>query len=98
MTEHGKDGQYMEEALALARKGIGRTSPNPMVGALIVRKGRVIGRGYHARAGLPHAEIEAIKNARKSVQGATLYVNLEPCAHWGRFQRTSVLRSGCPGK
>ena len=84
MTEHGKDGQYMEEALALARKGIGRTSPNPMVGAVLVKNGRIVGRGYHRRAGLPHAEIEAIKNARGRAKGATLYVNLEPCAHWGR--------------
>jgi len=77
----------MREALALARKGHGRTSPNPMVGALLVKGSVVIGKGWHRRAGSPHAEIAALNNARKhdyNVKGATLYVTLEPCTTTGR--------------
>lgn len=74
----------MAKAIAEARKGLGRTSPNPAVGAVIVRKGRIIARGYHRGAGLPHAEVEALKSARASVEGATLYVTLEPCSTHGR--------------
>lgn len=73
----------MKLALYLARKGLGQTSPNPMVGAALVKGGRVIGQGYHRRAGLPHAEIEALQKAGARAFGATLYVTLEPCAHWG---------------
>jgi len=81
------DGEFMKLALQLARKGYGATSPNPMVGAVLVRHGKVIGRGWHRRAGLPHAEIEALNDAKrrgKSVRGATLYVTLEPCCTHGR--------------
>lgn len=74
----------MRLALELAEKGRGRTSPNPMVGAVLVRDGRVVGKGYHARAGLPHAEVEAIRDAGAAARGSTLYVNLEPCCHTGR--------------
>jgi len=74
----------MRRALRLAKKGRGRTSPNPMVGAVLLRNGEVVGEGYHARAGGPHAEIVAIRNAGQKAKGATLYVNLEPCTHQGR--------------
>jgi diaminohydroxyphosphoribosylaminopyrimidine deaminase/5-amino-6-(5-phosphoribosylamino)uracil reductase len=77
----------MSAALRLAARGLGRTSPNPMVGALLVRRNDVIGRGFHRGAGLPHAEIEALHDAArrgKPVHGATLYVTLEPCCTHGR--------------
>lgn len=74
----------MRLALKLARKGMGFTSPNPMVGAVIVKKGRIIARGYHRAFGLDHAEVDALKNAKESVAGATLYVSLEPCRHFGK--------------
>lgn len=79
-----KDEQCMHLALSLARKGMGTTSPNPMVGAVIVRGNRVIGKGYHRKAGMPHAEIVALNDAKEEARGATLYINLEPCAHVGR--------------
>ncbi len=78
------DLQYMREALALARRGRGRTSPNPMVGAVVVKGSTVVGRGFHARAGGPHAEVIALNEAGEQAQGATLYVTLEPCSHFGR--------------
>ncbi len=74
----------MREALRLARKGIGRTAPNPAVGALVVRGGKVVGRGWHKAAGMPHAEVEAIRAAGRAARGADLYVTLEPCCHTGR--------------
>ena len=77
--------QFMREALALAAKGAGRTRPNPAVGAVIVKGGRVVAGGYHKKAGAPHAEVDALKGATPRVlKGATLYVTLEPCSHWGR--------------
>jgi diaminohydroxyphosphoribosylaminopyrimidine deaminase / 5-amino-6-(5-phosphoribosylamino)uracil reductase len=75
---------YMLECLALARRGAGRVSPNPMVGCVIVKNGTVIGRGYHRRFGGPHAEVEAIRSASGPVRGSTLYVNLEPCNFHGK--------------
>ena len=78
---------YMKQAVALAKKGMGCTSPNPSVGAVIVKNGKIIGSGYHKKAGEPHAEIMAINDALKKknlLNGATLYVNLEPCCHEGR--------------
>ena len=78
------DERYMRMALTLARKGTGRTSPNPMVGAVIVRGGAVVGRGYHRYAGGDHAEIVALEQAGRAARGATLYLNLEPCSHYGR--------------
>lgn len=78
------DRDYMRQALRLARQGVGKTSPNPMVGAVIVKDDRVIGRGYHHRFGGNHAEINALHNASESVAGATIYVTLEPCCHYGK--------------
>lgn len=78
------DPKYMQRALELAARGKGRTSPNPMVGCVIVREGKIIGEDYHKRAGEPHAEILAIKAAGGDVKGATIYLNLEPCTHHGR--------------
>lgn len=76
--------EFMRMALRLARKGAGRTSPNPAVGAVLVRAGKVVGRGYHKASGLPHAEVEAIRDAGAAAKGADLYVTLEPCCHIGR--------------
>ena len=81
------DAQFMRLALRLAQRGYGMTSPNPMVGAVLVKGGKIIGRGWHQRAGLPHAEIEALHDAQKHghhPKGATLYVTLEPCSTHGR--------------
>jgi diaminohydroxyphosphoribosylaminopyrimidine deaminase/5-amino-6-(5-phosphoribosylamino)uracil reductase len=78
------DIKYMQQALDLAEKGRGWTSPNPMVGAVVVKDGRVVGRGYHQRAGGPHAEVNAIDDAGERARGATIYVTLEPCNHVGR--------------
>jgi diaminohydroxyphosphoribosylaminopyrimidine deaminase / 5-amino-6-(5-phosphoribosylamino)uracil reductase len=78
------DEKYMGQALRLARRGLGRVSPNPMVGAVIVKGGRVIGRGYHHYFGGDHAEVDALRNAAGDVSGSTLYVTLEPCRHWGK--------------
>lgn len=79
-----EDERFMRRALELATKASGRTSPNPAVGAVIVRKGRIIGEGFHRRAGLPHAEREALRQVTGTTRGATIYVNLEPCSHHGR--------------
>lgn len=76
--------EHMERVIELAECGRGTTSPNPMVGALILKDGRVIAEGYHERAGEPHAEINALQNAREDVIGATMVVSLEPCNHYGR--------------
>ena len=75
---------FMQRALALARQANGRTSPNPLVGAVVVKDGKVIGEGYHQKAGTPHAEVHALNAAGENAKGATLYTNLEPCCHWGR--------------
>ena len=75
------DEYYMRKALALARRGLGKTSPNPVVGALIVKNGDIVGQGYHRRFGGPHAEVNAIRDAGRDITGATLYVTLEPCCH-----------------
>ena len=84
MTGPTADPDYMRLALELARQGAGRTSPNPAVGAVLVRDGRVVGRGFHTWTGVKHAEILALEEAGEQARGATLYVTLEPCVHQGR--------------
>ncbi|MFQ4165330.1 MULTISPECIES: bifunctional diaminohydroxyphosphoribosylaminopyrimidine deaminase/5-amino-6-(5-phosphoribosylamino)uracil reductase RibD [Nostocales] len=74
----------MQRCLELARRAVGRTSPNPMVGAVIVKDGKIVGEGFHPRAGEPHAEVFALKAAGADARGATIYVSLEPCNHYGR--------------
>jgi diaminohydroxyphosphoribosylaminopyrimidine deaminase/5-amino-6-(5-phosphoribosylamino)uracil reductase len=76
--------KYMKRALELAKKGIGYTNPNPLVGAVIVKNDRVIGEGYHEKYGSHHAEVNAFQNAAEDVAGATMYVSLEPCSHFGK--------------
>src|SRR5438552_3899436 len=78
------DQEMMRRALALAERGRGWVEPNPMVGAVIVRDGKVIGEGWHQRFGGPHAEIYALEHAGPAAQDATLYVTLEPCCHQGK--------------
>ncbi len=79
-----EDQKYMQLALELAKKGIGHTRPNPMVGAVLVKEGRIIGQGWHEHFGGPHAEVNAFSNCREDPTGATLYVTLEPCSHYGK--------------
>jgi len=74
----------MQHALALARKGVGLASPNPMVGCVMVREGQIVGEGFHQYEWREHAEIVALKSAGEKARGATLYINLEPCCHKGR--------------
>lgn len=90
------DQKFIKETFILAKKGEGWTNPNPMVGAIIARGGKIIGRGYHKGAGKPHAEIEALKSAKADMRGATLFVNLEPCATWGKTPPCvdEIIRSG----
>jgi diaminohydroxyphosphoribosylaminopyrimidine deaminase / 5-amino-6-(5-phosphoribosylamino)uracil reductase len=78
------DDRLMRRALALAARGLGETNPNPAVGCVVARGARVVGEGFHARAGGPHAEVIALQEAGPRARGATLYVTLEPCAHHGR--------------
>jgi diaminohydroxyphosphoribosylaminopyrimidine deaminase/5-amino-6-(5-phosphoribosylamino)uracil reductase len=75
---------YMRKCFELARKGFGKTNPNPMVGALIVKNNKIISQGWHKKAGSPHAEVIAIRKAKEKVEDSTLYVNLEPCSSYGR--------------
>ena len=91
-----KERTFMLRAIELAKKAEGKTYPNPMVGAVIVKNGNVIGDGYHKKAGKPHAEVLAIKKAGRQARGAEIYINLEPCAHRGRTPPCvdSLLRSG----
>jgi diaminohydroxyphosphoribosylaminopyrimidine deaminase/5-amino-6-(5-phosphoribosylamino)uracil reductase len=93
------DEKFMRRALALARKGEGNVSPNPLVGAVIVRDGRIIGEGWHRRCGENHAEINAIRDTTESVAGATFYVTLEPCSHHGRTPPCTEALIACrPGR
>lgn len=78
------DHRFMGEALALARRGEGFVEPNPMVGCVLVRGKRIVGRGWHRQFGGPHAEVDALRDGGKSARGATAYVTLEPCCHWGK--------------
>ncbi len=75
---------FMKRALELSRLGASLTHPNPMVGAVVVKNNRIIGEGWHHGPGLPHAEVEALNSCRENPEGATLYVSLEPCNHWGK--------------
>jgi diaminohydroxyphosphoribosylaminopyrimidine deaminase / 5-amino-6-(5-phosphoribosylamino)uracil reductase len=79
-----KDIFFMKKALAIAKKGAGLVTPNPLVGAFVVKEGKVIGKGYHKQAGGPHAEVFALDDAGPSANGSTLYVSLEPCCHYGK--------------
>ncbi|MDT8274253.1 MAG: bifunctional diaminohydroxyphosphoribosylaminopyrimidine deaminase/5-amino-6-(5-phosphoribosylamino)uracil reductase RibD, partial [Desulfomonilia bacterium] len=74
----------MQEAISLARQGLGRTAPNPPVGAVVVRDATIVGSGYHPKAGQPHAEIHALQSSGVRAKGSTLYVTLEPCNHYGK--------------
>jgi diaminohydroxyphosphoribosylaminopyrimidine deaminase/5-amino-6-(5-phosphoribosylamino)uracil reductase len=98
MTEslQNNDTRFMREALRQARKGSGRTSPNPAVGAVIVDNGNIIAKGYHKKAGFPHAEVDALKMVEGKAPGCTLYVTLEPCNHHGRTPpcTESIVKSG----
>lgn len=78
------DELYMKRAINLAKKGAGHTSPNPLVGAVIVKDNKIIGEGYHEYYGGNHAEVNAMENAREDIEGATIYVTLEPCSHFGK--------------
>ncbi len=78
------DGAFMRRALSLAVSGWGQTAPNPMVGAVVVRDGTVVGKGFHTRFGAAHADVEALQQAGELARGATMYVTLEPCAHHGK--------------
>jgi len=90
------DSQYMKRALELAQKGIGHVNPNPLVGAVIVKNGKIIGEGYHEKYGEPHAEVNAFKSLKESPTGATMYVTLEPCSHYGKTPPCvdAVIKSG----
>eukprot|EP00798_Chlamydomonas_sp_ICE-L_P001532 gene1532-32909_t len=78
------DRQYMRQALELAKQGLGQTYPNPAVGCVVVKDGQVVGEGYHPKAGMPHAEVYALQAAGNAAKGATAFVTLEPCNHYGR--------------
>ncbi|MBW4447276.1 MAG: bifunctional diaminohydroxyphosphoribosylaminopyrimidine deaminase/5-amino-6-(5-phosphoribosylamino)uracil reductase RibD [Hassallia sp. WJT32-NPBG1] len=84
MVGNDFDSRMMQRCLELAKRATGRTSPNPLVGAVIVKDGEIIGEGFHPRAGEPHAEVFALKAAGTAARGATIYVSLEPCNHYGR--------------
>jgi len=76
--------KYMRRALVLARRGLGKTGPNPAVGCVIVREGVIVGEGWHKKAGTPHAEVHALAEAGEMSRGADVYVSLEPCSHFGK--------------
>src|SRR5512146_3147322 len=78
------DSQWMAQALRLAERGLHTTSPNPRVGCVLVKEGKVVGEGWHERAGEPHAEVHALRAAGAAARGAIAYVTLEPCSHHGR--------------
>src|SRR5262245_53884854 len=76
--------QFMQRAISLALKGKGWVHPNPLVGCVMVKEGNIISEGFHGRYGGSHAEIEALQKAGSKAKGAILYINLEPCVHWGK--------------
>ncbi|MFW6410207.1 MAG: bifunctional diaminohydroxyphosphoribosylaminopyrimidine deaminase/5-amino-6-(5-phosphoribosylamino)uracil reductase RibD, partial [Halanaerobiales bacterium] len=90
------DSYYMQKALDLAQKGKGTTSPNPMVGAVVVKNDVIIGQGYHQYYGGPHAEVYALEEAGQEAKDAVLYVNLEPCSHYGKTPPCSrkIIKAG----
>jgi diaminohydroxyphosphoribosylaminopyrimidine deaminase/5-amino-6-(5-phosphoribosylamino)uracil reductase len=97
--ESSLDIKYMKRAIALARKGMGKTSPNPMVGAVVVKRRRIVGEGFHQFFGGSHAEVIALAGlTKRQTNGATLYVNLEPCCHYGKTPPCSdpILKIGIP--
>lgn len=90
------DVQYMKKAVELAKKGWGKTRPNPLVGAVIVKDGKILAEGFHTAYGGDHAEVDALKKIEFQGEGATLYVNLEPCSHYGKTPpcTEAIIRSG----
>lgn len=84
MEKRGIHDKYMRRALVLARKGVGKTGPNPAVGCVIVRDGAIVGEGWHSKAGTPHAEVHALAAAGEMARDADVYVTLEPCSHFGK--------------
>ena len=95
-TQLNSDTYFMNEALKIAKYGIGRTSPNPMVGSIIVKDNRIVGQGWHRKSGTPHAEIHALNQAGDLAKNSTIYVTLEPCCHYGRTGPCSeaIVKSG----
>ena len=97
MEDYSVDIHFMRKAINLAKKGRGLTSPNPMVGAIIVKDGNIISEGYHVKAGTPHAEVIALKSTGSQAKGATLYVNVEPCCHTNKRTppcTTAIIEAG----
>ena len=84
LTDTSTDDLHLLRAIELAERARGRTSPNPLVGAVVVKDGRVLGEGWHQAAGMPHAEREALASCEEDPAGATMYVTLEPCCHHGK--------------
>ncbi|MFC1576433.1 bifunctional diaminohydroxyphosphoribosylaminopyrimidine deaminase/5-amino-6-(5-phosphoribosylamino)uracil reductase RibD [Candidatus Omnitrophota bacterium] len=91
-----KHEQFMKRAILLAKRAEGKTFPNPVVGAVVVKKGRITGEGYHKKAGTAHAEIIALRRAGKNAKAAELYITLEPCSHYGKTPPCvdAILKSG----
>src|SRR5262245_49482509 len=96
VVDPAQDRRFMQLALSLGHRGFGNTWPNPAVGAVIVKDGVIIGRGWTQKGGRPHAETEALKHAGKAARGATMYVTLEPCSHEGQTPpcADAIIRAG----
>lgn len=104
-SQAAEDRKFMRHALTLARQAWGKTAPNPMVGAVVVKDGVIVGEGYHHKAGTPHAEVHALNAAGKAAEGSTIYVTLEPCSTYGRtppcteaIKRSKIKRVVCAGE
>ena len=95
---YSEDEKYMVLAMELAKKGYGYTAPNPVVGAVIVKNGCIIGQGYHEKYGEPHAERNALASCTQSPEGATIYVTLEPCCHHGKHCCCHRRKRGIDGR